>query len=204
MLTPTRGDFQSIPLNAEGRRVGVEWDPDRDAAAGEQCKAYGAPALLRIPGRLRISWQDDETLKIETDAGTQTRLLHFNAPASTSDPPSWQGYSVAYWERPVRGALPPDGLGIFSGSVGRNGRALEVQTANLRPGYLRKNGPPYSANATLEEFFDVHVQPNGDEWFTVTTIVTDPTYLDGPFITSTDFKKEPNGDRFEPTPCTVR
>lgn len=204
MLTPTRGDFQSVPLNAEGRRVGLEWDPERDAAAGEQCKAYGAPALLRIPGRLRISWQDDETLKIETDAGTQTRLLKFDVPPTTSDPPSWQGHSVAHWEQPVTGALKADGLGIFSGFVGRNGRALEVQTTNLRPGYLRKNGPPYSANTTLEEFFDVHVQPNGDEWFTVTTIVTDPIYLQGPFITSTDFKKEPNGDRFEPTPCTAR
>ena len=204
MLTPTRGDFQSIPLNAEGQRVGLEWDPARDEAAGEACKAYGAPALLRIPGRVHITWEDDQTLKIEADAGMQTRFLRFDAPPTTSEPPSWQGHSVANWERPVTGRLPTDGLGIFSGSVGRAGRSLEVKTTNLRAGYFRKNGPPYSAGATVEEYFDYHSQPNGDEWFTVTTIVYDPTYLNGPFVTSSDFKKEPDGERFEPTPCSAR
>ena len=102
MLTPLPGDFQSIPLNAVGRSAGMEWDPARDEAQGLQCKSYGAPGLLRIPGRIRISWQDDETLKLETDAGMQTRLFHFNAPPSTAEPPSQQGYSVANWERPIR------------------------------------------------------------------------------------------------------
>jgi hypothetical protein len=205
MLTPVRGDFQSIPLNAEGRRVGMEWDPARDEAAGSQCKAYGAPALLRIPGRVRITWQDDAVLKIETDAGMQTRLLRFDAPPSAPEPPSRQGQSVASWERPPRSELPADTfLRIFSGTVGNNGRSLEVTTTNLLPGYLRKNGPPYSERTTMEEFFDYHVQPNGDEWFTVTTVVRDPVYLNGPFITSSDFKKEPNGDHWDSGPCSAR
>jgi hypothetical protein len=204
MITPVRGDFQSIPLNAEGRRVGMEWEPDRDETAGLQCKSYGAPALLRIPGRVRITWQDDQTLRLDADAGTQTRLLRFDAAPTTTEPPSRQGYSVANWERPLRSQLAGDGLGIFSRSIGRNGRSLEVKTTNLLAGYLRKNGPPYSERATVQEFFDYHVQPNGDEWFTVTTVVTDPVYLDGPFITSSDFKKERNGDGWDPTACTVR
>lgn len=204
MMTPLRGDFQSIPLNAEGRRVGLEWNPEADEAAGLECKAYGAPALLRIPGRVRISWQDDRTLKLETDAGEQTRLLHFEARASANEAASRQGYSVANWEGPVRGRLPSEGLAIFSGTIGRGGRSLEVTTTNLLPGYLRKNGVPYSAEATMQEYFDHHVQPNGDEWFTVTTIVTDPVYLDGPFITSTDFKKEADDRGFDPAPCSAR
>jgi hypothetical protein len=202
MVTPVRGDFQSIPLNAEGRRVGLAWDPDADVGAGLECKSYGAPALMRIPGRVHITWADEQTLKIETDAGKQTRLLHFvGAP-----PPerSWQGYSVANWERPPRGQLPPDGLRVFSGNIGNGGRSLEVSTTNLRAGYLRKNGPPYSADAKLQEFFDYHKEPNGDEWFTVTTIVTDPAYLVSPFVTSTDFKKQPNGAGWDPTPCTAK
>lgn len=204
MLTPLRGDFQSIPLNDEGRRVGISWDPGADEAAGLECKAYGAPGLLRIPGRVHITWQDDETLKLETDAGEQTRLFRFDAPAEPDEPPSRQGYSVANWEKPLRGRLPPEGLPIFSGSIGQQGRSLEVTTTNLLEGYLRRNGPPYSADAVVQEYYDWHVQPNGDEWFTVTTVVTDPTYLRGPFITSTDFKKQPDASGWNPTPCRAR
>ena len=204
MLMPLPGDFQSIPLNAAGRSAGMEWDPARDEAQGLQCKSYGAPGLLRIPGRIRISWQDDETLKLETDAGMQTRLFHFNAPPGTTEPPSQQGYSVANWERPTRGRTAGEGLGLFTGTVGTHGRSLEVTTANLLAGYLRRNGPPYSGDASLQEFYDYHVQPNGEEWFTVTTVVTDPTYLIGPFITSSDFKKQRNADGWDPTPCSAR
>jgi hypothetical protein len=204
MITPVRGDFQSIPLNPEGIRVGMEWDAARDEAAGQQCKSYGAPALLRIPGRVRVSWQDDQTLKIEIDAGTQTRLLRFNAPPTPSEAPSLQGYSVASWERPVAGRPTGFTIPVFSGNVGRAGRSLEVTTTNLTPGYYRKNGPPYSTSASVQEYFDYHVQPNGDEWFTVTTVVTDPAYLTGPFVTSSDFKKQRDDDGWDPTPCTAR
>ena len=56
MVTPIKGDFASIPLNAEGRKVGLAWDPAKDETAGEQCKAYGAAAIMRMPGRLHITW----------------------------------------------------------------------------------------------------------------------------------------------------
>ncbi|WP_428101090.1 hypothetical protein [Candidatus Rariloculus sp.] len=204
MVTPARGDFASIPLSAEGRRVGLEWDPAADEAAGLQCKAYGAPAVMRIPGRVRISWQDDETLRIETDQGMQTRSLRFGVPAAASEPSSRQGYSVANWEPPAQGIGQPDAFGLFSGRIGRQPRSLEVTTTNLLPGYLRRNGPPYSPDAVLQEYFDHHVQPSGDEWFTVTTVVTDPTYLTGAFITSSDFRKEPNDDGFDPAACSAR
>ena len=90
MITPPKGDIVSIPLNLQGQQAAEAWDPARDESAGEQCKAYGAPGLMRGPIRMRISWQDDNTLKLETDYGTQTRLLHFVA-ATPSGPRSWQG-----------------------------------------------------------------------------------------------------------------
>ena len=80
MVTPPKGDFASIPLNAEGRKVAMAWDLDADNKAGNQCRAYGAAGLLRVPGRIRLSWQDDATLKLETDAGQQTRLFRFVQP----------------------------------------------------------------------------------------------------------------------------
>src|SRR4051812_24692250 len=50
MVTPKKGVFETLPLNAEGRRVGETWDPARDEGAGEQCRAYAAPNIMRLPG----------------------------------------------------------------------------------------------------------------------------------------------------------
>jgi hypothetical protein len=202
MVTPARGDFASIPLNAEGRKVGEAWDPAKDEAAGEQCRAYGAAGIMRLPGRLHITWQDDNTLRIETDEGTQTRVFHFDGKPANQER-TWQGYSVANWERPPRGlGTPAPGLGAVR--QGLQGRSLEVVTTQLRPGYLRKNGAPYSVNAVVREFYDLSTEPNGDTWFVVTTIVEDPTYLQEPFVTSTNFKKQTDAAGWNPKPCSAR
>jgi hypothetical protein len=204
MVTPIKGDFASVPINAEARKVGETWDPAKDEAAGLQCKAYGAPGIMRMPGRVHITWQDDNTLKLDMDEGTRTRLFHFGGKVPPGIQPSWQGYSVANWERPVQGMEPPDISGIFSARQGNQGRSLEVFTTNLREGYLRKNGLPFSSDTTVQEYYDYHKHPDGQEWFTVTTVVKDPKYLRGPWITSSDFKKEPDGSKFSPSPCTAR
>ncbi len=203
MVTPIRGDFASIPLNNAGRRVGKAWDPDKDTAAGEQCKSYGAPAIMRVPGRVHISWADENTLKVETDAGTQTRLFHFAGKPAETDKRTWQGYSIANWERPLRGSGLP-GFGLGATREGGHGRSLEVVTNQLRAGYLRKNGPPYSENTVLKEYYDLHKERNGDTWFTVTTVVEDPMYLTEPFVTSTDFKKIPDGAGWSPSVCSAK
>jgi hypothetical protein len=204
MVTPLKGDYAGIPVNADARKVGETWDPAKDEAAGQQCRSYGAPAIMRVPGRVHITWQDDNALKIETDSGMQTRLFHFVNQLKVSFAPSLQGFSVANWERPPNGAERPDPFPIFSSRTGTQGRSLEVHTALLTPGYLRKNGVPYSDQTQLDEYYDYHKEPNADEWFTVTTIVRDPTFLTGPWITSTDFKKERDGSKWDPSPCTAR
>src|SRR5215204_1594815 len=96
MITPSRGDFPSIPINAAAQKIAEAWDPSKDEAAGDACKAYGAPGLMRGPTRLHITWLDDDTLKLESDYGMQTRLFEFRgAPATQA--PSLQGRSVAQW-----------------------------------------------------------------------------------------------------------
>ena len=162
MMTPPKGDAGGVPLNAEGRRVAGEWDPARDAAAGEACRAYGAPGLMRRPGRLHITWQDDRTLKVETDAGTQTRLLRFGGGAPAG-PANARG----------RGHPRQPGMACGVGGAMRWG-SLRVVTTQLRPGYLRKNGVPYSESAVLTEHFDSHPGPGSSTWITITTIVNDP------------------------------
>ena len=201
MVTPPKGDYASVQLSAEGRRIADTWDPSKDGL----CEAYGAAGVMRMPGRLHITWQDDTTLKIETDQGTQTRLLHFGSKPEPGIKPSWQGYSSANWEGPQRGSAPPDFTPIaLNPREGTRGRSLEVVTTNLRAGYLRKNGVPYSENTVLREYFDLSNERNGDTWFVVTTIVEDPTYLTQPFVTSTNFKKQPDATGFSPNVCSVR
>jgi hypothetical protein len=156
-----------------------------------------------MPGRLHITWADDNTLQIDTDQGTQRRLLHFGGKPVPGTAASWQGYSVAQWEPPVRGPQSPQ-QGLGATREGNRGRSLEVVTTQLRPGYLRKNGAPYSANTVLKEFFDLSVERNGDPWFVVTTIVEDPQNLTEPFVTSTNFKKQRDAAGFNPTACSAR
>ena len=79
MVTPKKGVYETLPLNAEGRKLGDSWDPARDEAAGEQCRAYGAANIMRMPTRLHVTWEDANTLRIDTDAGTQTRRRYFAA-----------------------------------------------------------------------------------------------------------------------------
>ena len=190
MVTPRKGIYETLTLNAEGRKIGDSWDPARDEAAGEQCRSYGAGNIMRVPTRLRISWQDASTLKIETDAGTQTRLLRFG-PAAPAGEPTWQGHSTAAWQfGPGRGAA--------------RGGNLQVVTRHLKPGYVRKNGAPYSGQTTVTEYFDLNTLPNGDQWLTVTTRVDDPVYFTRPYLTSSDFKKLPTAAGWNPMPCTAR
>lgn len=195
MVTPAKGDFEAIPYTAEGRRVGERWDPAKDEASGEACKAYAAAGIMRMPGRLHIQWENNNTLKIDTDAGSQTRLFRFDvAAAPPNTEPSWQGFSAAKWE-------PAGGGG--RGAQARGGD-LKVVTTNMRAGYVRKNGAPYSQNAVLTEYYDINTLPNGDQWLTVTSIVDDPAYFTRPYLTTSDFKKLPDETGWRPTPCMVK
>ena len=215
MVTPAKGDYQGIQMTPEARKVADAWDPAKDEAAGEQCKSYGAPALMSVPGRLHITWQDDTTLKVDTDAGTQTRLLRFGNVQTPLDragkpadaPRTWQGVSQAQWLTPrpnVPLQLRPADRTADAPPLRPTGGSLHVVTRNLRAGYLRKNGVPYSENAVLTEHWDLYKRPNGEEWLTITTQVEDPQYLPNVRLTAPVFKKEPNGSKWDPTPCSAR
>jgi hypothetical protein len=204
MVMPQQGDYGSVPLNADGRRVADTWKP---AQAG-RCEAYGAGAGMRAPGRLHITWEDDSTLRIDTDAGAQTRHLHFGAPPAGEMAPSWQGVSVASWDGPpdVIDVLRTGGFDNLSRGTGAAARRmqwtpLKVVTTHLRPGWLRANGVPYSGQAVVTEDFMRYAVPNDGEWLTVRTVVDDPAYLVQRFMVSTNFKQEPDGSKWDPRPC---
>lgn len=182
MQTPPKGDYASVPLNEAGVRAADTWDPSLDGS----CRAFGAPALLRQPTRVRIRWSDENTLVLTTDNGRQTRRLRFEP----ADPgaPSLQGHSVARWLTPEESAEDT------------RWASLEVVTTGLTAGWLRPNGVPYSDDAALTEYFDAFAV--GDEaWFAVTTIVDDPAYLTEPFVISSNFKRERDRDLWRPEAC---
>jgi hypothetical protein len=201
MLTPPQGDFAGVPLNPEGQRVGRAWDPAKDEAAGNQCKAYGAANIMRVPGRFHITWDNDTTLKIETDAGMQTRLLHFNAPPPPGTAASWQGYSNASWERSLNRSRGGEGQ---PGAAPPSGGSLKVVTTNLKAGYLRTNGAPYSDRTMITEYWDLLHEGDGSTWIVDKTIVEDPVYLTQPFITSTNLRRQPDNSHWSPAPCSAR
>ena len=170
---------------------------------------------------MHITWADDDTLKVEFDAGTQTRLLEFGAAQAPGGEPTWQGFSRAEWQRPPGGDANPvraqigNSTGpIAPGGGGRGqrggpapsaalteGGALKVSTTDFRAGYLRKNGVPYSEAAKITEYFHRLPDTGSGDWLLVLTTVEDPRYLNDAFLTSTHFKREPNGSKWNPTEC---
>jgi hypothetical protein len=190
MLTPPPGDYASVPMTAAAREVAARWDREADARQGNECRPYGAGGIMRVPGRLHITWDNDNTLQVDTDAGRQTRVFHFGAFEPAAEP-TWQGNSAAGWAFVGGGRGQPPAAG-----------SLQVVTTGMKPGYLRWNGVPYSERALVTEHFDRYAAFDR-EWLTVTTIVDDPLYLTEPFIVTSDFVKEPNGSKWDPTPCTT-
>jgi hypothetical protein len=187
MMVPPANQYPGLPLNAAAREVVTQWDPQRELAAGNACKAYGAASIMRMPTRLRIDWQGDSTLEIRTDAGRQLRRLQFGDAVNRDGAGDWQGVSVAEWERHGRGG---------------NG-TLKVVTTGMRAGFLRKNGVPYSENAVLTEYFDLLTQHDGTQWLVVLSVLDDPTYYTDRVVTSSNFRREAGRAGWDPEDCRV-
>ncbi len=221
MATPPKGDYQSLPLNQAARKAADAWDLAKDDAAGLQCKPYGVGNIVRQPGRLHITWQDPSTLKLEFAAGAAPKWISRVCVPAATGPKTWQGISTGAWERPGRnavadarvseavqsGTVPGGGGAGLRGAPPRSaamfeGGSMTVKTTNFRDGYLRNNGVPYSENASLVEHIDrLPASAGSDAWLIVSSILEDPTYLNAPLYLSTQFKKEADGSKWNPTAC---
>ena len=148
----------------KARRVAGEWDPARDAAAGEACRAYGAPALMRLPGRLHITWQDDRTLKIDG-----TRALRRGCCTSAA----------------LRAQRPAIARG--RGSIGRVGCRAGRRSGRAALGlaacgdHATPAGLPAQERRSVQREYRAHRGPRPAsrsarcDWITITTIVNDPS-----------------------------
>ena len=212
MITPPVGNFDGLPLTQKAQQAASAIDLEQIENSGQACQAFGAGRIMREPGRLRISWEDADTLRIETDAGEQTRLLHFDN-ILYEQGPSLQGLSIAQWQYtggfdPERAFLNPGQVESRSlirvPSLDMEGGKLYVETINLSPGMLRKNGVPYSEGTELKEYFNTLREPDGTEWLIVTTVVRDPINLLVDYITSSNFQREADDSKWNPSPCSLR
>lgn len=193
MLTAPAGDYEGIGLTARGREIANAWDPEADAANGNACKAYGAGGLMRIPTRLHITWANDNVLQVDTDAGRQTRLLKFGPAQDDVGAGSLQGVTRARWLLEREDRFGPATWG-----------SIEAITTDLAPGYLRRNGVPYGTQATLTEYYELLVGGDGTEYLSVISILEDPEHLTQLYTTSANFKKEPDGSKWNPSDCLAR
>lgn len=198
MVTPPKGDFPGLPLTQAGRDAANAWDPATDGS----CKAYGVGGLMRMPTRLRISWEGDAALKIETDAGMQTRRLLFGQRPTGSTTRSLQGFSSASWDLPPATVTAQVTGEVQGGNAYRPpGGSLKVVTTNTSGGWVRRNGVPYSENTVITEYFDRFKAQDGREWLTVLTVLEDPTNFNGPFLTSSHYRREDSEAKWFPKPC---
>src|SRR4029453_14219183 len=162
MVTPPKGDTSSVPLNAAARKTAEAWDLGADRTRGALCKAFGPPALIRQPGRVRGRGENANPLLLEFDAGTQIRRFRFGA-SSPAGARSLQGNSEA------PGVPQAQNRRLLAEGAPARGGSLEVVTTNMQAAYLRPNGVPYSDRAVVKEFFDSFTLGDDGTWLIVTT-----------------------------------
>ena len=74
----------------------------------------------------------------------------------------------------------------------------------MRPGFYRRNGVPYGAKERMTEWFTTVSEPDGNTYLLVTKILEDPQYMNGPWVRTVQFKKQPDANGWNPSPCSTR
>jgi hypothetical protein len=216
MATPPKGDYQSLPLNQAARKVADAWDLAKDDAAGLQCKPYGAGNIMRQPGRLHITWQDENTLKVEFDAGTQTRLFYFGAPPAASGAKTWQGTSTAAWERPgaSRGDARVRSRATQACRLRRRRRPARCASRNaamfeggslsvrlrISATAIRNNGVPVRERDARRALLISCRRPAAMSGSSCRRC-SDPAYSNGPAVPQFPVQERAERRQVEPTPC---
>ena len=204
MVTPPKGDILYLPVNDAGTKVADAWDPAKDEAAGEACRAYGAGGIMHLPGRLRITWDGDTTLKLETDTGQQTRLFAFGPAPGLPSEADLAGFIC----RRV-GTARPEGAAAAVALPAERIRRGQARRFASRPrtcvratiaGTACRTAP----TRTMTEWFTTMTEPDGNTYLLVTKILEDPQYMNGPYVRTVQFKKQPDAAGWNPTPCSAR
>jgi glyoxylase-like metal-dependent hydrolase (beta-lactamase superfamily II) len=179
---PPLGDYQGIPLNDAGRMKADSHDHSEWSLPEFQCRPHPGPYQWRALGAVRISEEIDPVSR-ELTAFHFEYLRSMERPVwmdGRPHPPewaphSWSGFSTGKWE----------------------GNTLVITTTHLKGAYLRRNGASFSDKSTMMEYLTRH-----GNYLQVTMIVTDPVWLEEPFIQTTNYEFDPH-TTLSYYPCTV-
>jgi glyoxylase-like metal-dependent hydrolase (beta-lactamase superfamily II) len=175
------GDYTGLPINEAARLKATTWDENVQSTPERQCIPHVAVYQMRGPSNFRIAKVADP------DSG---QLISFNMYGTYGRPrtiwmdgrphPSeyaahtWTGFSTGRWE----------------------GNALVVDTTHIKMGWILRNGVPTSDRATMTEHFIRH-----DDQLMIVSIVTDPVYLEEPFIRTSNWVLSLTGNANAWGPC---
>ena len=179
---PPLGDYQGIPLNDAGRMKADSHDHSEWSLPEFQCRPHPGPYQWRALGAVRISEDIDPVsrelrgFRLEYLRSMDRWIYMDGRPHPPAwAPHSWSGFSTGKWD----------------------GNMLVVTTTHLKGAYLRRNGASFSDKATMMEYITRH----GD-YLLITMIVTDPVWLEEPFIQTTHYELDPH-TQLAYYPCTV-
>jgi hypothetical protein len=162
-------DYVGLPLNDEARTKALSYNEAQLAMVERQCQGWPAFYFVQGPFGLKI-WSDTEPVKGATIAFTIG---------------AWEDRApITIWMdgRPHPSKYAEHTRGGFT--TGRwEGDTLVAETTHMKAGFLRKNGPPSSDQATMTSRFWRH----GDI-LTVLAVVDDPIYLTEPHIITKSFQ----------------
>ena len=160
MFTAPKGDTVSLPLNPAGQKAAAalgsgQGRSRRRAVQGVRRGGHHADAdaaAHHVAGRHHA---EDRNRRRHADAAAAIRRRGAASPAAGRACRWRRGTTRARRSRRAGSARAPAPAPPPGGS-------MKVVTTQMRPGYLRRNGVPYSANAVMTEYFDRLEVPGGD------------------------------------------
>jgi hypothetical protein len=178
---PEIGDYAGLPVNDAARMKADAWDAQELEAIEHECEPHPADYGPRGPANMRV-WGDMDPLtkgitawhtELSYMLPLRTIYMDGRPHPSPNAPHTWQGFSTGEWD----------------------GDKLKVTTTHLKQGWVRRNGLPRSATATLIEYYVRH-----HDVLTLVAVVKDPVYLTEPLIRSSSWVEQ-TGFQLYPNYC---
>jgi hypothetical protein len=166
---PDAGEYMGLPINEALRSRGQTWSGSLLTIPERQCVPHPSTYGMRGVGNLHI-WDvrdpgTQELIKYEQQIVWEAQYREIWMDDRPFPPEwalhTWQGFSKGHWE----------------------GDTLVVETRNLKPGWIRRNGLALSDKAHMTERYIRH----GDVLHH-TMFIEDPVYLTEPMIKTNVFR----------------
>jgi len=183
---PELGDYAGFPINQAARQKAEAWDASILSQPERQTQPHPAQYSLRGGGGPNLHFAKiynplDHTLmaySMQSLFGRADRIIWLDGRPHPSDytEHTWDGFSTGVWE----------------------GDTLVVTTTHMKQGVIQRNGIASSPYGVMTE----HIWRHGD-YLTIFTSVDDPIFLDEPFVRTSNWVRNPNGELAPPATFEV-